>query len=520
MANKMKAQVVKVSGISATSQQIYDDPFENAYENDHIIRPPYNIRELKLVAENSTILQQCVEAYAANIVSFGMVPNYSFDYRAADKSKQKKADEEWEKLRFFLKYLSFDEIPETIIEWSLADREKTGNGYLEVIRNGIGDPSAIEYVDCVNMRVTKLTDVVETEVTVMENNQLITVPVPKRFRKYVQISNDKRSFFKEYSDPRFMNKNTGQFTSNHNGADEANEIIHLKNGPGAYGKPRYLGHLISILGARKAEELNYYYFKNGRHIPAAVIVENGQLTKDSYQEIQQYMSGVQGVDNSHKFMLLEAEGIETESDVGEGDVKPVKVQIKSLADMLQQDALFLDYDTKTRDKLRSAFRLPPLYTGESQEYNKATAQTAKQVTEEQVFGPQRNLISGKFTTLFCQSLGLHYVSIMLKGPSTSDPVEKAKALIPLINAGTITPNDPRDLAGEILGKDLEPLTFEGANEKPFQLIVGANRNPNKSPDSGMVPLEKSAKQELIHFLKDTRDAMEEVRDMLKEVSKK
>ncbi|HDR5274842.1 TPA: phage portal protein [Bacillus thuringiensis] len=504
MTGKMRARVVNVSDVSATTKQIYDDPFEDSYGTTRIIRPPYNIKELKLVAENSSILQQCIEAFTTNIVSFGLSPDYSFDYRAADKLIQKKADEEWEKLRFFLKYLSFEEIPETILEWALADREKTGNGYLEVIRNGVGDPCSIEYMDCVVMRVTEFTDFVDIEVSVMEHNNPVTIQVPKRFRRFVQIQNDKKVFFKEYGDPRFMNRDTGEFTEMHNGKSEANEVIHLKNGPGAYGKPRYLGHLISIFGARKAEELNYFYFKNGRHVPAAVIVENGLLTKQSHEEIKQYMSGVQGVDNSHKFMLIEAEGIETEKYTGEENVQPVKVQIKSLADMLQQDALFLEYDTKTRDKLRSSFRLPPLYTGESQDYNKATAQTAKQVTEEQVFGPQRNIIAGKLTTLFCQSLELHYVSIVLKGPSTSDPVEKAKALIPLINAGTITPNDPRDLAGEILGKELEPLTFEGANEKPFQLIVG---DKTKQPIS--VPIEKSMNKEILDVLKNLQDYIEE-----------
>ncbi|MEB9608370.1 phage portal protein, partial [Bacillus cereus] len=170
MTGKMRARVVNVSDVSATTKQIYDDPFEDSYGSTRIIRPPYNIKELKLVAENSSILQQCIEAFTTNIVSFGLSPDYSFDYRAADKLIQKKADEEWEKLRFFLKYLSFEEIPETILEWALADREKTGNGYLEVIRNGVGDPCSIEYMDCVVMRVTEFTDFVDIEVSVMEHN--------------------------------------------------------------------------------------------------------------------------------------------------------------------------------------------------------------------------------------------------------------------------------------------------------------------------------------------------------------
>ncbi|MFI8709951.1 phage portal protein [Bacillus sp. NPDC077411] len=517
MSNTVRVKVVKTEGASATTQQIYEDPFQGMYESDDIIQPPYSIRELKQIAEYSTILQQCIEAYITNIVQFGLTPQYAFDYRAADEITKSKADVEWERLRFFLKYLNFDEIPETILSWALADREKTGSGYLEVLRNGRGEPCSIEYMDCTDVRVTKYTSPVNVDFVVMENNVPKSITVPKRFRRFVQIRGNKKVFFKEYGDPRILNKNTGEFVVDATSIGEediATEVIHFKIGPEAYGKPRYLGNIISLYGARKAEELNYYYFKQGRHVPAAVIVENGQLTDSSFNEIQEYMKSVEGVDNAHKFLLLEAEGIESKNFKGEEDITPVKVQIKSLAEMLQQDALFLEYDTKTRDKLRSAFRLPPLYTGESQDYNKATAQTAKQVTEEQVFVPQRNALSGKLTTMFCQSLQLHYVSITLKGPNTSDPIEKAKAIIPLLNGGGIVPNDLRDLAAEILGKDLEPLTYEGADDKPFQLLVAANKSPViNSPaviDGAATPVAKSYDKDIINVLKNLQDYLEEL----------
>ena len=78
------------------------------------------------------------------------------------------------------------------------------------------------------------------------------------------------------------------------------------------------------------------------------------------------MNDLEGTENAHKFLLLEVEGIPTEKGItGEEDVSSVKVDIKSLGEILQQDALFLEYDEKSRSKLRSAFRLPPLYTGEA-----------------------------------------------------------------------------------------------------------------------------------------------------------
>lgn len=59
-----------------------------------------------------------------------------------------------------------------------------------------------------------------------------------------------------------------------------------------------------MYGARKAEELNYLYFKQGRHVPAAITVENGMLSESSYEQLQEYMNGIEGSDNAHKFLLL------------------------------------------------------------------------------------------------------------------------------------------------------------------------------------------------------------------------
>lgn len=197
-------------------------------------------------------------------------------------------------------------------------------------------------------------------------------------------------------------------------------------------------------------------FEDSLYDPLPGKVKLALVKLASYRELQEYMNDLEGVENAHKFLLIEAEGIAKEKDLHGGeDITPVSVEIKSLAEILQNDALFLEYDEKSRNKLRSAFRLPPLYTGEAQEYNRATADTARKITEEQVFQPERKTLVNKLNTLLLPELNIHDVRLTLKGPDFRDPLEIAKVLGPFITAGAVSPNDLRDLAGRVLGKTLE-----------------------------------------------------------------
>lgn len=509
---KLNVRVFKTEGLSVNSKQIYDDPFQSSYGDD-IVQPPYNLKELKAIGEYSTIIQQCIDAYKTNIVGFGFQPEYVFDMNDDTLSTEEKraAEEEWIRLEEFIRYLNYDEEAETILGYALEDREKMGNGYIEVLRDSLNRPAGIEYVDGQYMRIGARTVPEEVEYFITENGQKKQIKRWRTFRKFVQMINGKKVYFKEYGDPRIMNLTNGKFDENTPENLRATEIIHFKIGSGTYGIPRWIGHIVHLYGARKAEELNYLYFKQGRHVPAVITVENGMLSEDSYAAIQEYMNGIEGVENAHKFLLLEAEGIEQEGlSVGDEKITPVKVEIKPLAEILQQDALFLEYDQKSRDKIRSAFRLPPLYTGESQDYNKATADTARKVTEEQVFQPERNNIVGKLNTLFLPDLNIFNVRLALKGPNFGDPLETANALTPFINAGAAVPNDLRDLLGQLLGKELEALPDE--YNVPFPVVLNSLQQQHSNPIAMLTKSKAmSGKNELINILKDLRDVLEEIR---------
>ncbi|GAB2558276.1 phage portal protein [Gracilibacillus alcaliphilus] len=506
----VKARVLKAN-VSSNTKQIYEDDFKNHYGD--IIEPPYNLKELKLVGEYSSILQQCVDAYKTNIIEFGIGPDYNIDINSDDVSEEdkKKAGEEWTRLDEFMRYLNLDDSPEKTIGDMIDDREKTGNGYLEIIRDGIGNPVGIEYVDAQYMRVCKKTVPEEVEYTIFENGQEKKVKRRKRFRRYVQMIDGKKVYFKEYGDPRVMNSKDGKFDDNTPDNLVATEIYHMKIGSGTYGKPRWVGNLISLYGARKAEELNLTYFTNGRHIPAAITISNGQLDKDSYANLQEYMNDLTGTENAHKFLLLEAEGITQEDGIGNEKITPAKVEIKSLAEILQKDALFLEYDEKTRQKIRSSFRLPPLYTGESQDFSRATADTARRVTEEQVFNPERRALARTLNSLFLESLGFKFVKITVKSADLRDPIEIARALYPLITAGGVTPNDVRPLLSKILGQKVD--MFDEEYNIPLQVLLRRKEAAATNPMADLLGIEKSHNkaprgEELINLLKDMRDVLE------------
>ncbi|MGN7389694.1 phage portal protein [Bacillus safensis] len=501
----VRATVMKAN-VSETTKQIYDDGFN--YDADDVIEPPYNIKELKQMAEYSTILQQCIDAYRTNILGFGFGVEYAFDFNAEDVKpvKKKTAEKEWTRLEEFTKYMNYDESADVILGYVIEDREKTGNGFIEVLREGTGKPAGIEYLDAQYIRVCKLGDSVEIDFKYTDHGEVKTMKRMKRFRKYMQQVNTKKVFFKEYGDPRTLNAATGEYSEKTPPELVASEVIHFKIGSGTYGVPRWIGNIVNMYGARKAEELNYLYFKQGRHVPAAITVENGMLSESSYEQLQEYMNGIEGSDNAHKFLLLEVEGI-PKKDETSNDEEPtnVKVDIKSLAEILQEDALFLEYDEKTRNKIRSSFRLPPIYTGESQDYNKATADTARKTTEEQVFQPERMIITGKLNTLFLPDLDLWHVRLILNGPDFRDPLEIAKVLTPFIQAGAVSPNDLRDLAGRILGKTLEEWP-----EEEYHRPIEAKPKASTSLLDTVLQKSASTNNELVSILKDLRDELEEI----------
>lgn len=414
-----------------------------------LLSPPYDLASLREITDISDILNQSIEAYVKNVVGFGMEIRYNVD----DVDENEEMRQERLKLESLIKDLSYERTGIEVLEEVMRAVEECGNGYIEVVRNALGDVVGIDSLKPEYMTVSKLNRVLDAE------GREIKV----RYFCYQDDVGDtaieRGTWFKTYGDPTPLNVNGSIGQS---GLGSATEVIHIKIGDfhDPYGKPRWIGPLIKILGNRKADELNYRYFTQGRHIPLAILTENAQLTPESESSLQSYANGIGSEGEvQHKFLLLEVEKVSpVDSMIGDDEKTKASIKIEKLTDILQQDALFLEYNENTKEAVMSSFRLPPVYVGLSSDYNRATVETAKEITEEQVFQPLRAFYNLRINALF-REYGFKYVEVYLRSSDITKMEDVKAILTPAIQANAVAPNDLRDLLSKVLNKPLE--AFEG-----------------------------------------------------------
>ncbi|MEG2642235.1 MAG: phage portal protein, partial [Eubacterium sp.] len=486
------------------SRVMVTDSFQSFYGSDDygntILEPPYNPNVLAKMTEESDILGCCVNAYETNIVGFGYSVQSDVE-SSEEKDVQKVAlEREMQDYKALFKYCNFDSGFTKIMKQVINDRETIGWGCFEVIPNVLGEPSGFTHIPAHQIRMcAKQNKPVDVEWHVKsDSGEILTYTLKKRFRKFVQVINGKLLYFKEFGDPRSMDCYTGEYKDDVEGDREATSIIffNIYCSYSPYGLPRYMGQLLNMCGSREANELNYNYFKSGRHVPMAVIVNGGHLTNAS----QTLLKDSTGKEAQHKYLLLEAEANEpTVSMVGMEENNRVSVDIKPLATVMQSDGLFQDYCQKNRDIIRAAFRLPPLYTGESQDYNKATSDTARAITEEQVFQPERASLEEEINNLLKNALGIYDASLKFNEPVISDDAEKAAALKAYSEIAGVTPNMVVGQVSNIIGRELPEFEEEWGNVPLpiYMAMLNKNGGEEERGREAQEPVEKSDRTESI-----------------------
>ena len=254
---------------------------------------------------------------------------------------------------------------------------------------------------------------------------------------------------------RIMDKRNGEYAREDGDAieidNQANEIIDFRIGSLPYGEVRWIGQVLTVDGNRRAEVLNNNYFREGRHTPLMIVVKGGTLSDESFTKLQGYMNEIKGESGQHAFLVLETES--NESSAAFTDKKQPEIEIKDLASILQKDELFQEYQENGRKKTQSAFLLPDLYVGYTTDFNRATAQTAMEVTEKQVFQPERTSLAWMINNKLLNGYQFKYVEAFFEAPDITNPDDIQKILNVTERAGGITPNVAKELTYKTLGKD-------------------------------------------------------------------
>ncbi len=492
---------------SDTSEQL--EPSEMV--SDYLWLPKkYNQYGLKELVSHSAILPQCIKAYGSNIAGFGIGVRYNDEYSdVAEETEEMIA--EYNRVTNIVKMLGAEMDTKEILENAIKLREEYGIAYIECIRNLEGNVVQIEYIK--NVQSVEMTrpqgDFIEIQQTYGDE----VVTRNRQFRKFRQTIAGKTVYFKEFGDTRIMDKHTGEYVKSLPIKDRANELMSFIVGNEDYGEVRWIGQVLPQDGARRAEVLNNNYFINGRHVPLMIVIRGGTLTEESSTRLKNYLAGVRGENAQHGYLILETENDSTQASFTEE--KQPEIQIVPLASVLQQDELFQSYQDNARKKAQSAFLLPDLYVGYTTEFNRATAQTAMEVTEQQVFQTERASINWKLNNKLLKSYNFKYCEVYLKAPDITNPDDITKILNITERAGGLTPNQAKELTCKTLGKVSEdypdewggiPLQYLKTSIAPtISSLEGSIEKAENNEDYDIVPILKSVKDALQELIRERED---------------
>lgn len=362
-----------------------------------ILEPTYKPGTLRFLCQQNNILSQCIDAMEVNVDGTGHKIELIED--APENEAEKKMLEDFFKEPYPGKSMV------TIRREIRRDLEEAGNGYLEVIRNASDEVVMCNNLEGDTTRLIRLDDPVFAEKTITRNGKEQVVKIRTRERRYVQIVNGKKVYFREFGSSRQLDRTTGEW------AEEgvklpldkrSSEVLHFtltKEAKTPYGVPRWINQLPSVLGSRKAEEFNLDFFDAGGLPPVLLLVQGGYLGDELKESLIQHLSGSKS--NKHRAAIVEAVSSSGSLDAAGS----VQVRVERFGAERQQDAMFQAYDKNAEEHVRVAFRLPPMFIGRAQDYNFATAMTGYMTAEAQVFAPERFEFDERVNNTICKALG-------------------------------------------------------------------------------------------------------------------
>ena len=256
-------------------------------QND-LVPPPYNPMSLWTLYESNSIFFRCVNQLAIDVAGLGS----NFNLRE-DKKEDKT---ELRRLNDFLEHRnSDDDSLRNIFKKLLIDWGAIGYFGLEIARNNKGDIGELFHVPAHTLRVHKSK------------------------KKYAQVRNNKKMWFKKFGEEGNISAKTGKdFTGRGNRRDSANELVFYKN---YYPKSDYYGvtNAISavgdIMGLIGLRDYNLAFFEN-YGVPSALIVLEGGWDEGSDMKVSDFINKkLKGSSNAHKTLVVSSpSGLDTEDN--------------------------------------------------------------------------------------------------------------------------------------------------------------------------------------------------------------
>lgn len=467
--------IIKADAQITSNALEVEDSFIQHYDNS-VIQPEISPETYYALVEQNNALNQCISAMEVNIDGTGY-DIVRFDGEEIAESDKKAVTTITQFFAEVMPQMSFTTLRRTL----RRQCEIAGYGCVEVIRNPKEEVVFLRPLVSRTIRLMKLDEAVPTTKSLIRGGVEMKITALSRERRFVQIVNEKKVYFKEYGASRDLSKSRGVWSPKGTrlpSEERATEIIYTTihtatNSP--YGVPRWLNQLPSVIGSRSAEELNLEFFEAGGIPPLMVFISGGAMAETARKQLEGLLAGK--ARNKLKGIVADIQSTSGTIDKGGG----VKVDVESFGSDRQDDSMFENYDERCEKRVRCSFRLPPLFVGKADDYSYASVFASYTLAEAQVFAPERTEFDEVFNLTVMKEMTKGEYKIKSKPLRVADAETNLKALELAMNGAAIpkkTLIENLNKIGSINLKQLEEGEDEIAERFSGSSSADQVRNPN------------------------------------------
>lgn len=367
-----------------------------------LVPPPYDPMSFLNLYEMNSVFWRCVNQLAIDVAGLG------WSLQLKDDKKDSKS--ELDKLNEFLNRPNADDSFRAILKQLLIDWGTIGWFGLEVARNNKQDIAEIYHVPAHTLRVHKSK------------------------KRYCQIRNNKKAWFKKFGETQNISVKTGKEIAGR-GRDKANELIYYKNyypKSDFYGVSNIISAIGDIMGLIGLRDYNLNFFEN-YGVPASLIILEGEWDAGSAETLMDNLNKqIKGVSNAHRTLVVE-------------QPDKCKIHYTRLSTEVKESS-FKIYEKTRQEDILIAYSMPPERIG-IRVVGKLGGNVAEEATKVYVQSVVEPLQLDLEEIINEQLLQSEIYKFKFKDIDTRDIIALSDRLTKEIGVGIKTPNEARNELG-------------------------------------------------------------------------
>jgi len=463
------------------------------------IQTPYPTHQLAGLQELNGTHAVCIEKKAKREVGYGfeIVEHENVDPEDASEDERERVENFWRSRDSIWKLGpkgTARGTPTEMHEKARQDYHGIGWAALEIIYAGYDDePAGMAYLPAKTVRVKK-----QRDGDGFVNEQIAG-------HGFVQKRNGKTRFFAEAGDrqntdlngnddPKYVDRETGEVytdieTMQADGATPANELLFIPNPhPNTlyYGLPTWISEIQTMVADQEARRFNRERLENDLVMDYVIIVEGGELSEDSREEMREHIKGLREGDGPGA-LILEADDL---ADKGIGvEGQNVKIRVEPAAHFGDEDMSFANYREMNEKDIAKVHHVPLQMLGNHDATNSNSEEANREFTQETIQPEQERYAERLYRVIHQQILDVHDWTIDFVTKGAENRRQEAEI-------GKMTADAVKDVL--TVNQALELFGLDPRDDEIGQRLVSevsSQQTPGAALDEAVTQVEQTAREE-------------------------